>query len=190
VDQFQSGRGIERALGAERQVAGDLADLLTPVIKAFCTDMGFDAANAAMQVFGGHGYIRDHGMEQFVRDARINQTYEGANGVQALDLVGRKLARNAGRAPFALFKIINDFIAAETGEAMKPFIAPLKAGVDRLQDATIWLAQNGLKNADTPAPRRSTTCACSGWSPSAISGRAWRKRRKRSWLRTGERVVL
>jgi alkylation response protein AidB-like acyl-CoA dehydrogenase len=133
---------------AERQEAADLADLLTPVIKAFCTDMGFDAANAAMQCFGGHGYIRDNGMEQFVRDARINQTYEGANGVQALDLVGRKLARNGGRAPFALFRIINTFLAAESGDAMKPYVEPLKAGITRLQDATMWLAQNGLKNPD------------------------------------------
>jgi hypothetical protein len=133
---------------AERQEAGDLADLLTPVIKAFCTDMGFDAANAAMQCFGGHGYIRDHGMEQFVRDARINQTYEGANGVQALDLVGRKLGRNGGRAPFALFKMITEFAAGESGDAMKPFVEPLKAGLARLQDATMWLAQNGMKNPD------------------------------------------
>lgn len=133
---------------AERQEAADLADLLTPVIKAFCTDMGFDAANAAMQCFGGHGYIRDHGMEQFVRDARINQTYEGANGVQALDLVGRKLARNGGRAPFALFRVINEFLSAESGDAMKPYVEPLKAGLARLQDATMWLAQNGMKNPD------------------------------------------
>jgi len=133
---------------AERQEAADLADLLTPVIKAFCTDMGFDAANAAMQCFGGHGYIRDNGMEQFVRDARINQTYEGANGVQALDLVGRKLARNGGRAPFALFRIINTFLTEESGDAMKPYVEPLKAGIARLQDATMWLAQNGLKNPD------------------------------------------
>ncbi len=133
---------------AERQEAADLADLLTPVIKAFCTDMGFDAANAAMQCFGGHGYIRDHGMEQFVRDARINQTYEGANGVQALDLVGRKLGRNGGRAPFALFKMITEFATAESGDVMKPFVEPLKAGLARLQDATMWLAQNGMKNPD------------------------------------------
>ncbi|NOT41096.1 MAG: acyl-CoA dehydrogenase [Alphaproteobacteria bacterium] len=142
--------GIAQSLRPEmeRVEAADFADLLTPVIKAFCTDMGFDAANAAMQVFGGHGYVRDHGMEQFVRDARINQTYEGANGVQALDLVGRKLGRNGGRAPFALFKRINDFIAAETGDAMKPFVEPLKAGLLRTQDATMWLAQNGIKNPD------------------------------------------
>ena len=83
--------------------AGLLADLMTPVIKAFFTDMGFEAANMAMQCYGGHGYIRDNGVEQFVRDGRINQTYEGANGVQAMDLVGRKLGRKGGAAPMALF---------------------------------------------------------------------------------------
>ncbi|MFN9163697.1 MAG: acyl-CoA dehydrogenase C-terminal domain-containing protein [Alphaproteobacteria bacterium] len=133
---------------AERQEAADIADLLTPVIKAFCTDMGFDAANAAMQCFGGHGYIRSYGMEQFVRDSRINQTYEGANGVQALDLVGRKLSRNGGRAPFALFRMISDFLNAHDGEDMKPYVEPVRAGLARLQDATMWLAQNGMKNPD------------------------------------------
>lgn len=133
---------------AERQEANDIADLLTPVIKAFCTDMGFEAANAAMQCFGGHGYIRDHGMEQFVRDSRINQTYEGANGVQALDLVGRKLARNGGRAPFALFRQINEFLGSQDSDDMKPFVEPLKLGLSRLQESTMWLAQNGLKNPD------------------------------------------
>ena len=76
---------------------------MTPVIKAFFTDMGFEAANLAMQCYGGHGYIRDNGVEQFVRDGRINLIYEGANGVQAMDLVGRKLARKSGAAPIALF---------------------------------------------------------------------------------------
>jgi alkylation response protein AidB-like acyl-CoA dehydrogenase len=133
---------------AERQEASDIADLLTPVIKAFCTDMGFEAANAAMQCFGGHGYIRSYGMEQFVRDSRINQTYEGANGVQALDLVGRKLGRAGGRAPMALFGMINRFLEAESGDAMKPYVEPLKVGLARLQEATMWLAQNGLRNPD------------------------------------------
>ena len=133
---------------AERQEASDIADLLTPVIKAFCTDLGFEAANAAMQCFGGHGYIRSYGMEQFVRDARINQTYEGANGVQALDLVGRKLGRAGGRAPMALFGMINRFLEAESGDAMKPYVEPLKVGLARLQESTMWLAQNGLRNPD------------------------------------------
>jgi hypothetical protein len=87
-------------------------------------------------------------MEQFVRDARINQTYEGANGVQALDLVGRKLARNGGRAPMAMFKRINEFVAGESGDAMKPYVEPLKAALARTQEATLWLAQNGMKNPD------------------------------------------
>jgi len=133
---------------AERQEASDIADLLTPVIKAFCTDMGFEAANAAMQCFGGHGYIRSYGMEQFVRDSRINQTYEGANGVQALDLVGRKLGRAGGRAPMALFGMINRFLDAESGDVMKPYVEPMKVGLARLQEATMWLAQNGLRNPD------------------------------------------
>jgi alkylation response protein AidB-like acyl-CoA dehydrogenase len=145
---FLLGVATSKRSDLERQEAADLADLLTPVIKAFCTDLGFDAANASMQVFGGHGYIRDHGMEQFVRDSRINQIYEGANGVQALDLVGRKLSRNGGRAPFALFRTINEFLGAEDGEAMKAFVDPVKAGLARLQEATMWLAQNGLKNPD------------------------------------------
>jgi alkylation response protein AidB-like acyl-CoA dehydrogenase len=145
---FLLGVATSKRSDSERQEAADLADLLTPVIKAFCTDLGFDAANASMQVFGGHGYIRDHGMEQFVRDSRINQIYEGANGVQALDLVGRKLSRNGGRAPFALFRTINEFLGAEDGEAMKAFVDPVKAGLARLQEATMWLAQNGLKNPD------------------------------------------
>jgi len=133
---------------AERQEASDIADLLTPVIKAFCTDLGFEAANAAMQCFGGHGYIRSYGMEQFVRDSRINQTYEGANGVQALDLVGRKLGRAGGRAPMALFGMINRFLEAESGDAMKPYVEPLKVALGRLQESTMWLAQNGLRNPD------------------------------------------
>jgi alkylation response protein AidB-like acyl-CoA dehydrogenase len=132
----------------ERQEAGDIADLLTPVIKAFGTDLGFEAANAAMQCFGGHGYIRDHGMEQFVRDSRINQTYEGANGVQALDLVGRKLGRGGGRAPMALFGMISRFLEAESGDAMKPYVEPVKVALGRLQESTMWLAQNGLRNPD------------------------------------------
>lgn len=132
----------------EKQEAGDIADLLTPVIKAFFTDMGFEATNAAMQCFGGHGYVRDHGMEQYVRDARINQVYEGANGVQALDLVGRKLGRNGGRAPFALFGKINAFVKVEDGPEMERYVGPLKAGLDRLQASTLWFAENGLKDPD------------------------------------------
>ena len=82
----------------ERLAADDLVSLLTPVIKGYLTDRGFEATVHAQQIFGGHGYIREHGMEQFVRDARIAQIYEGTNGIQAMDLVGRKLAKDGGRA--------------------------------------------------------------------------------------------
>jgi alkylation response protein AidB-like acyl-CoA dehydrogenase len=132
-----------------RTTAALLADLLTPVIKAFYTDMGFEAANMAMQCYGGHGYIRDNGVEQFVRDARINQTYEGANGVQAMDLVGRKLGRKGGAAPIALFGLISGWLGDNTGdEKLAPFVKPVQRGLDTLQKATMWLAQNGLANPD------------------------------------------
>jgi acyl-CoA dehydrogenase len=101
----------------------------------------------AMQCYGGHGYIRDNGVEQFVRDARINQTYEGANGVQAMDLVGRKLGRKGGAAPMALFGQLTGWIQENEKEAaLTPFVAPLKRGVEALQGATLWLAANGPKN--------------------------------------------
>lgn len=131
----------------EAETAGLLADLMTPVLKSFGTDMGFEAANLGMQCYGGHGYIRDNGVEQFVRDARINQVYEGANGVQAMDLVGRKLGRKGGAAPMALFTLLTGWIGEnEKDEAMKPFAAGVKRGVEALQAATMWLAANGLKN--------------------------------------------
>src|SRR5437868_11807108 len=125
----------------EAATAGLLADLMTPVIKAFFTDMGFEAANMAMQCYGGHGYIRDNGVEQFVRDGRINQIYEGANGVQALDLVGRKLARRGGAAPLALFSVIGNWLKANDDQEIAPLAKPVQQGLDTLQQATMWLAQ-------------------------------------------------
>jgi hypothetical protein len=139
--------GVARSLRPDAETAGLLADLMTPVLKAFCTDMGFEAANLAMQCYGGHGYIRDNGVEQFVRDGRINQTYEGANGVQAMDLVGRKLGRKGGAAPLALFGEINAWLTAnESDAAMAPYVKGVKRGLDALQASTMWLAQNGLAN--------------------------------------------
>ena len=137
------------ATDEEREEAGDLSQLMTPVIKAYFTDKGFEAANAAMQVYGGHGYIREWGMEQFVRDARINQIYEGANGVQALDLVGRKMTAKGGRAPLVFFGKVDAFIKENEGDAdLAPFVAPLKQGLDNLQAASLWLAENGPKDFD------------------------------------------
>jgi alkylation response protein AidB-like acyl-CoA dehydrogenase len=133
----------------EREEAAELSQLLTPVIKAYFTDKGFEAANASLQIFGGHGYIRDHGMEQFVRDARINQVYEGANGIQALDLVARKMSAKGGKATMLFFGKINGFIKVnEEDEALKPFIQPLKKGMQRLGEAAGWLVQNAPKNYD------------------------------------------
>ncbi len=138
---------VSHSKRGDAPIAGLLADLMTPVLKAFCTDMGFEAANLAMQCYGGHGYIRDNGVEQFVRDGRINQTYEGANGVQAMDLVGRKLGRKGGAAPLALFGALTGWLAEnEKDEALAPYTKGLKRGVENLQAATMWLAQNGLKN--------------------------------------------
>ena len=96
---------------AERQQADDLLGIVTPVIKGYLTDKGFQAAVYAQQVLGGHGYIREHGMEQFVRDARITQIYEGTNGIQAMDLVGRKLPRDGGRAIRSFFEVVGKDIA-------------------------------------------------------------------------------
>jgi hypothetical protein len=132
-----------------RQAAEDHMGLMTPVIKGVITDTGFANTVAAQQVFGGHGYIGEHGMEQFVRDARIAMIYEGANGIQALDLVGRKLGRDGGRAVSAFFKEVSEYVKAHSAdEAMKPYVGPLGDALAQLQQATMWLAQNGIKQPD------------------------------------------
>jgi hypothetical protein len=130
---------------ADRQMADDLVSLLTPVIKGYLTDKGFEAAVLGQQVFGGHGYIREWGMEQFVRDARIAQIYEGANGIQAMDLVGRKLAKDGGRAVRLFFETVGRDIADARAAGDPAGVAgPLEAAVGQLQAATMWLAQNGM----------------------------------------------
>jgi alkylation response protein AidB-like acyl-CoA dehydrogenase len=133
----------------ERQAADDHMGLMTPVLKGVLTDTGFANTVLAQQMFGGHGYIAEHGMEQFVRDARIAMIYEGANGIQALDLVGRKLPRDGGRAVMAFFAEVAAF-AKDHGadEAMKPFVAPLSAALGHLQQATMWLMQNAMAKPD------------------------------------------
>ncbi|MGB6086428.1 acyl-CoA dehydrogenase C-terminal domain-containing protein [Parvibaculum sp.] len=132
-----------------REFGDDMMALLTPVLKGYFTDRGFMNAVDAQQIFGGHGYIAEWGMEQFVRDARIAMIYEGANGVQALDLVGRKLAQNGGRAVFAFFKAVDDFIAEnKNNEALKSFIEPLGRARADLETATMWFMENALTNAD------------------------------------------
>jgi 3-(methylsulfanyl)propanoyl-CoA dehydrogenase len=133
----------------EREAGDDHMGLLTPVIKAMLTDVGFANAVSAQQMFGGHGYITETGMEQFVRDARIAMIYEGANGIQALDLVGRKLGRDGGRAVTAFLNEISTFARDQAGDAaMEPYIAPLQAALGDLQQATLWLMQNSPANPD------------------------------------------
>jgi acyl-CoA dehydrogenase len=133
----------------DRQEADDHMGLMTPVLKGMLTDTGFANTVSAQQVFGGHGYIAEQGMEQFVRDARIAMIYEGANGIQALDLVGRKLPRDGGRAAMAFFGEVAAFAKEHGGdEAMKPFIAPLSTALGHLQQATGWLMQNALAKPD------------------------------------------
>ncbi|HEX2762856.1 MAG TPA: acyl-CoA dehydrogenase C-terminal domain-containing protein [Allosphingosinicella sp.] len=132
----------------EREAASDLLGLLTPVIKGYLTDQGFKAAVDAQQIHGGHGYIREWGMDQFVRDARIAQIYEGTNGIQALDLVGRKLGANGGRAVQAFFKMLAEEIAEAKGAGGEgaALAAALETATADLQASTMWLMQNGLAN--------------------------------------------
>jgi hypothetical protein len=133
----------------DRQAADDALGLMTPIVKGVLTDKGFEHAVMAQQVFGGHGYIEEHGMSQFVRDARIAMIYEGANGIQALDLVGRKLPMNGGRAIQAFFKEVGEFCEENrANEKMAPFTKALKKGLNDLQAATMWLMQNAMAKPD------------------------------------------
>jgi alkylation response protein AidB-like acyl-CoA dehydrogenase len=133
----------------ERQAADDLIGLLTPVIKGYLTDKGFETAVAMQQIYGGHGYIREWGMEQFVRDARIAQIYEGANGIQALDLIGRKLPKDGGRAIQAFMKLVGEEAAAAKGDERLAAIAgAVERALGDLQKASLWLMQNAMTNPD------------------------------------------
>lgn len=132
-----------------RVKAEDLLGLLIPVLKAYFTDMGFHCANLGLQCLGGHGYITAWGMEQLVRDARIAQIYEGANGIQALDLVGRKLTANKGRAIQRFFSVVGGFCQKYSDNAaLSPFVKPLEAALERLREATQWLMRHGIANPD------------------------------------------
>jgi len=132
-----------------RQAAEDHMSLLTPVIKGVLTDTGFASTVMAQQMFGGHGYIAEHGMEQFVRDARITMMYEGANGIQALDLVGRKLPRDGGRALQAFFAEVQGFIKEQgANDTMKVYVEPLGKALGHLQQATMWFMQNAMAKPD------------------------------------------
>ncbi|MDX1780337.1 MAG: acyl-CoA dehydrogenase C-terminal domain-containing protein, partial [Thalassovita sp.] len=138
---------IDRAHRLGDKDADGLVSLLTPVIKGFLTDEGYQATVQAQQVYGGHGYIEEWGMSQFTRDARIAMIYEGANGVQALDLVGRKLAQDGGKHVMAFFDLVKGFIKDNAdNEALKSdFLDPLKQASKDLQAAGMFFMQNGMK---------------------------------------------
>ena len=130
-----------------RERAGDYMALLTPVVKAYLTHKGYESANLGLQVHGGSGFTREWGLEQYVRDCRITMIYEGTNGIQALDLVGRKLASNGGRAVFSFFAELDDFIGTAGDDAeLKPFIDGLSTARAQLQEGTTWLMQNGMSD--------------------------------------------
>jgi alkylation response protein AidB-like acyl-CoA dehydrogenase len=136
---------------AQKQVAEDFVALMTPIVKAFMTDCGSEIANLGMQVYGGHGFIREWGMEQFVRDARISQIYEGTNGVQALDLVGRKLPAHMGRNLRPFFHEVANYLAAkqaDTRPEVQPYVQGLAKAFGRLQTVTGWIAEKGLSNPE------------------------------------------
>ena len=138
---------IDRSVRQHDAAAEGLISLLTPVIKGFQTDKGFEMAVQAQQIWGGHGYIEDSGMSQFARDARIAQIYEGANGVQALDLVGRKLATDGGKHVMAFFDMVKTFIKEnEADDRLKgAFLEPLKAASKDLQTAAMFFMTNAMK---------------------------------------------
>ena len=139
---------IDKANLSEDKDAEGLVSLITPVIKGFLTDKGFEMTIQAQQVFGGHGYIEEHGMSQFARDARITQIYEGTNGIQSLDLVGRKLGADGGKHVLAFFEIVKGFIKENaSNETLKSdFLDPLKAASKDLQAAGMYFLANGMKN--------------------------------------------
>ena len=137
---------IDRAHRGQDPQADGLISLLTPVLKGFLTDKGFDMCVQAQQVYGGHGYIEEWGMSQFARDARIAMIYEGANGVQALDLVGRKLAQDGGKHVMAFFALIKDEVAGTDDPRLTDLQAALKAASKDMQAAAMFFMETGMKN--------------------------------------------
>lgn len=134
---------------AVRAAAEDRVALMTPIVKALFTDLGFEVANLSVQTYGGHGYIREHGVEQYVRDARIAQIYEGTNGIQALDLVGRKMPMDMGRPLRTFFHPVLAFLDENMeDEAMADYIAPLAKSFGVLQQATGFLAASGMRDPE------------------------------------------
>ena len=160
---------------ATRKKADDYMGLMTPILKSYLTEKGYLHATNAQQVLGGHGYIQEWGMEQFVRDARIAMIYEGANGIQALDLVGRKLMKDGGRAWQAYFAEIDEFIADNQGnDELKPFLDGLALAKGRTLEATQWMGANAMANFNNAGASSmdylclfALTCLAYAWAQSA-----------------------
>ncbi len=136
----------------QKELAEDFIQLMTPIIKSYFTETGSQTTNLAVQIFGGYGYIKEYGMEQFIRDARIAEIYEGANGIQALDLVGRKIPTKTGKFMRSFFHPVSEFIAENReNPEMAEFTKHLYKGLDSLQKASMWLAAESLANPDEAA---------------------------------------
>jgi hypothetical protein len=132
-----------------RKDSGELVALLTPIVKAFITDNGWTATTLSQQVFGGHGFIKEWGMEQFVRDARINMIYEGTNGIQALDLLGRKILGNQGATLKKFGKLIAQLVEEEgVNEKMSEFITPIAVLGEQMTKFTTEIGFKGMQNPD------------------------------------------
>jgi 3-(methylsulfanyl)propanoyl-CoA dehydrogenase len=144
----QQGDILAKGSEEEAKVADDLMALLTPIGKAFVTEVGFESANLGLQVFGGHGFIREWGMEQIVRDARIAMLYEGTTGIQALDLVGRKVLGSGGKLLLGFTSVIDEFCEAHSGAEQEEFIKPLKAHKQEWLDLSAKLGEAAMANPD------------------------------------------
>jgi len=136
----------------KRELAEHFVQFITPILKSYYTDLGFESTNMGMQIFGGHGYITEYGMEQYVRDARIAQIYEGANGIQALDLVGRKLPKHAGKYLRSFFHPADEFVNKHRDNPeMAEFTKDLYMALRNGQQASLWIAANGMANPEEAA---------------------------------------
>jgi alkylation response protein AidB-like acyl-CoA dehydrogenase len=146
ADGSTTDMAVEADINRQKEDAEDRLGLMTPVLKGVITDYGVENAIKMQQVWGGHGYVRDNGMEQIVRDARIAMIYEGANGIQALDLVGRKLPKNMGRAITRFFKDSESFLTNAYDKDINPIVQPMTRALNELKQATEWLMHNAIKN--------------------------------------------
>jgi alkylation response protein AidB-like acyl-CoA dehydrogenase len=144
----QQGDVVSNGTKEEAKVADDLMALLTPIAKAFVTELGFEAANHGVQVFGGHGFIREWGMEQIVRDSRISTLYEGTTGVQAMDLIGRKVLGSGGKLLLSFAGMIDELCDANSDEEDSQFIAPLKAYKDEWLGLSMKIGEKAMENPD------------------------------------------